>query len=471
MSLFESKRFGADDDLSVLFENDMDQVDVDDTEVDSDDLADAEVNLSDEEVEDKTDVDLAARRFKARAKKRGKASKGAKRRRVREDDADDVDDVPDSIEDTEVSDNSAPDDGDEVKSVQDISEEIPEDQREEDEQRAEDDAEVDNVNDADGSDEITNECNENANAYTLEMIGVTYAFNEMDKVFTESYQTAINNNQKEALSESFKDGVKKYWERFKSFIIRVINMIKRAAIRIVSYIKDLFYRLQRKFLADKEVIKRAQQHVKDSTKKIEVKSYKKIDRLLAMSWTQTVLNKIFTSSIKPIANIAQGKKVDKAKNLIKKAKEALEKDKSEIIEELIGDTDTVKIDKKLLDAAIGFINKGFDAARANVNKAMNESTKVLDTALKGIKNNDDVNSEEMAERTGAVNLISRTVTSIYNLYTKFMHISINQSIRIVRAAAGADVKKADKKDKKGKKKQEEKKESYIPSFENFMAVL
>ena len=88
---------------------------------------------------------------------------------------------------------------------------------------------------------------EDAHYACLEAVSATIAFDQADIACTEAYVKAESAYEKQLVTESFKDSVKKYGARFKQFLIKIKNAIVRIFSKAVNHIKILGARIAAKF--------------------------------------------------------------------------------------------------------------------------------------------------------------------------------------------------------------------------------
>lgn len=139
----------------------------------------------------------------------------------------------------------------------------------EDTAAATNDADAEKLTDVQGAPAI-DECKEQANFFCMEAVKVNIAFDHVDKACTEAWVTSSTDYQKAVIESNFKESAKKYWEKFKGFCVRMINLIKRTAIRVMTYIKKMAMKLAYKVVTNK-VIMDAAKNSKKFSKRLEGK--------------------------------------------------------------------------------------------------------------------------------------------------------------------------------------------------------
>ena len=187
--------------------------------------------------------------------------------------------------------------------------------------------------------------------FTLEAMAIVTALGSKEEACTEAYAAATSYNQKVAVTESFKESAKKYWERFKGFLGRVRNMIVRTIQRFMGYIKRLIARLQAKWVTrdgSVEDIKRAWKENKEDLKDVEVEVHEVIMNLPIDGFTFDKAgfdeeNKLLTSD----ALKARINQASSGKDELEKMEDELENEEplsvSDMLDEEIGDTVTISV--------------------------------------------------------------------------------------------------------------------------------
>ena len=83
------------------------------------------------------------------------------------------------------------------------------------------------------------ECEEDVHYLCLEAVAMQIAMDKTDQKLTEAYVVTEAEEAKEEVKRSFKESLKRYWERFKGFMERVRLAIARTAQRVWAYIRTL----------------------------------------------------------------------------------------------------------------------------------------------------------------------------------------------------------------------------------------
>ncbi len=284
--------------------------------------------------------------------------------------------------------------------------------------------------------------------FTLEAMAIVTALGSKEEACTEAYATATSYNQKVAVTESFKENIKKYWERFKGFLGRVRNMIVRVAQRFMGYIKRLIARLQAKWASrdgSKDDIMDAWKDKKEDLKDVTVEIHGKI--------LSTPIDEARLANLENSAREKDGKYIDianVANNIIKNLSESKDARKemedylddidvpsaSDIIDDVLGDTVEVHVSSlnpKALISDLKNVNKAFK----NIDKARKNVTKLIDKVEGSVKKVINKKSEVIGLFVKLVNKIVATYNAILSAFNQYAVIWVRDRIKVLNAIKNA----------------------------------
>ena len=93
------------------------------------------------------------------------------------------------------------------------------------------------------------ECEEDVHYLCLEAVAMQIAMDKTDQKLTEAYVVTEAEEGKEEVKRSFKESLKRYWERFKGFMERVRLAIVRTAQRVWAYLSSMAAKVSAKIAA------------------------------------------------------------------------------------------------------------------------------------------------------------------------------------------------------------------------------
>lgn len=150
----------------------------------------------------------------------------------------DVEDEKEEKEDEDVKDE---------EEVEDADEELSDEDKEEAEESARFDVEeASSIESMKGIEHPVYEMSCDAHATCLEFMGTTIALDKVDVACTESYVKAVTEAEKEAVTSKFKENVKKYYAKFKAFIMKIKNIVVRAYNRVKNYAVNFMTNVMKK---------------------------------------------------------------------------------------------------------------------------------------------------------------------------------------------------------------------------------
>lgn len=277
-------------------------------------------------------------------------------------------------------------------------------------EKAEDVAAADSVD----SDDVTDvqaapaidECKEQANFFCLEQVKVNIAFDKVDKVCTEAWVKSGTDYQKAVVTENFKESAKKYWERFKAFLVRVKNLVKRTAIRVLNYLKRVFTAALAKIAA--KLGKKNFEAYKDRLVQINVKTFEHADDSL-----EGIKKRIEGASA-----TGKGSNIETLERMLKEASDAPnDKETVSNIKEHLKSSEELFTD--IMGKPCNYFGDRFKNALQDINnykklfdsvvKAQGDVNKAISTAEATMKTAKDLDTNTMTVKVAIIN----TLVSVY----------------------------------------------------------
>lgn len=232
----------------------------------------------------------------------------------------------------------------------------------------------------------------------LEFIGTCIALDKVDVKCTESLAKATTASEKEIITEQFKESVKVYVQKFKAFIQKVINTIKRGVSRVGAYLERLMLKAQAKWATR-------------NVKTVDPSAYKDLKF--------TAPKAVCKDDLSALAVNAVGYVADDVKKLAKVAMEvndeaSAEKAKAEIMEaELPKAMDIITAIcgqvEECTGADFGSRNLLNDIKNAKPGKTLANATNSVVAQIKAVERSiaqsKDIDSKAMTVKVAAVNKI------------------------------------------------------------------
>lgn len=326
----------------------------------------------------------------------------------------------------------------EAKEAEDVkAEEIAEgeeDQEEvekEAEEAAEFDLNCDSFMECQGSPAIM-DAEEELHFISTEAMAMNIAFDRVDTACTEAYVMEADAAVKGNIMTRFKNSVKRYWERFKAFLVKLKNLVIRTAQRVMAFIKSFISKVVAKLamkwnngndLKNKEI---------GEDVEITVREYVKEDikKLLGevVKYTSQVETKLL--------NLADAGKAEDKSELGNIA--ILEKE--ELLKVIVGNSKTMNVsdfgkvnsviaDVKKVDSVVnGVVAKFRDGILKDIKKVEAKAN------AKGMK---DLDTADMTVRMAAIN----KAVSLYNrrlaVSTSIMTLWVGARVKALNAYGSA----------------------------------
>lgn len=273
----------------------------------------------------------------------------------------------------------------------------------------------------------------------------------------EKQQAALEASGDEAVMEGFKETVKKYWERFKAFIIKIKNLVVRTIQRVIGYIKTLIMRIAAKVVAKlrgKDAKKMEKEVEKGSrfVKKIEVRPNLSKDVETLCDDYQKFLTK-FTDDLSAIGdkNAGSKKEIEDLKDKCEDFFDNNQKNKSELIDEVLGEAKDVNVTEiSTLENAYNAIKKAkvpkaVDSIKKNILKAIDRVER------EASKKSKSISSERIALYTYVVNHSVQQMNAILAAIQETYVLWLSARIKVVNAYYNASEEKEENDSEDGKK--------------------
>ena len=264
----------------------------------------------------------------------------------------------------------------------------------------------------------------------------------------EKHQAALEAYDNEAVMEGFKETVKKYWERFKAFIIKIKNLVVRTIQRVIGYIKTLIMRLAAKVVAKlrgKDAKKMEKEVTKGSrfVKKIEVRPNLSKDVETLCGDYQKFLDK-FVTDLDKVGDRNSGSTKKEIEDLKDKCEEFFDnnqKNKSELIDEILGEAKDMNVTEiSTLEAAYNAIKKAkvpkaVESIKKNILKCIDKVEK------EASKKSKSISSERIALYTYSVNHTVQQMNAILAAIQETYVLWLSARIKVVNAYYNASEEK------------------------------
>ncbi|MDY5646957.1 MAG: hypothetical protein SPF22_08145 [Candidatus Onthovivens sp.] len=268
----------------------------------------------------------------------------------------------------------------------------------------------------------------------------------------EKQQAALEASGNEAVMEGFKETVKKYWERFKAFIIKIKNLVVRTIQRVIGYIKTLIMRITAKVVAklrgkDAKKMEKEVEQGSRFVKKIEVRPNLSKDVETLCGDYQNFLNK-FVDDLEKVGdkNAGSKKEIEDLKDRCEDFFDNNQKNKSELIDEILGEAKDVNVTEiSKLEAAYNAIKKAkvpkaVDTIKKNILKAIDRVEK------EASKKSKTISSERIALYTYIVNHSVQQMNAILAAIQETYVLWLSARIKVVNAYYNASEEKEEDED-------------------------
>lgn len=262
----------------------------------------------------------------------------------------------------------------------------------------------------------------------LEFVGTTIALDKVDVACSESYVKASSIDEKEAVTEEFKENVKLYAQKFKAFILKIKNIVVRFYNRAKNYIVNLFDKVRAKIVSFK---------VKEIDTEALNKSDKKVKTFTSIKTGETVST--LTSRMGKLWDMYAGDVEDiltmpstASEDQIAKAKEKLENfaklSKNEIREKVLGTPTEVEL--KTFNKALSDLNDAKNAVKS-VDEVRSKIMTAIKDAEKSVNGSKDINSAVMATKVTTINKLVGFMNKLWAVFGTAIHHWLSPRISVV----------------------------------------
>ena len=281
---------------------------------------------------------------------------------------------------------------------------------------------------------------EDAHYACLEAVSATIAFDQADIACTEAYVAADSAYEKQMVTESFKDSVKKFGERFKQFLIKIKNAIVRIFSKAVNYVKILGARVAAKFAS----LMKVKNFYDDAKVKINKELLDDFTTLCSTLEGNPEVEKAEKMLDEWMRN---GLKYDKPMSELKLP------NKADLVKYVLGDKEPEEIAvRNFSGGAKGVLT---DLKQSSISKcvkvittARNQILAKIKDAEKVINSRKDIDSRDMTLMASVVNKRMSLYNTRVNAYVSIYLAWINARAKAVRAATGGTAPAEEKKDAK-----------------------
>ena len=309
----------------------------------------------------------------------------------------------------------------------DAEEELSDDDKEEAEEAARFDVEeASSVEEMKGFSSALSDMARESHFTCLEFVGTTIALDKVDVACSESYVKASSIEEKEAVTEEFKENVKIYAQKFKAFILKIKNVIVRTYNRVKAYLVNLFDKVRTKVVSYK-------------VKSLDTEKMGKAEKKM----------KVFSSTQSPIGNIATAaeSKINSLKDIITKVtsldsnkaesqyediKAKLEEfskaSKDDIRKDLLGNQ--IEVSVMAFKNALTEIDGGKKAIE-DMNKHRGTVLKMIEDVNKSVSASKDIDSKVMAIKVTAINKLVSYLNKVWSVFSTAIHHWLAPRISVI----------------------------------------
>ena len=311
------------------------------------------------------------------------------------------------------------------------------------------DINADSITEATGFDKLIASDAEDAHYACLEAVSAAIAFDQADIACTEAYVNAGSSYEKQVITESFKDSVKKFGTRMKEFLIKIKNAVVRVFNKAVNYIKILASKISAKFASGVKLDK-SKKVPADVTIRISEKLNGKFNDIALNAFSRAWTQKDPMRDLRGIMNTLKDTDSTHAKEALAKIESINKQDiLNDILKEGYKDVKLASLQDKgdALLAELKTISKNVDFIKAQ-RKEMEESIKNAEKAAKEHAKK-DVTSEKLNVLIACVNKSMACFNTKIAAAVALNSAWVSQRVKIVRALnkyQGAPESKIEEKD-------------------------
>ena len=279
------------------------------------------------------------------------------------------------------------------------------------------DLECDNIMECMGCPAIR-EAAEEINYLCLEAVSMNIAFDKTDSACTEAWRTTESEAEKAAITESFKESLKKYVDRFKAFMSKVGKTVENMAKQFKNYIATMCQKLSGKVLG--AAGNRMNLNLNGSDEKISMPATLK----KGLPDLAKKVAALAPKGLKDVQKIAAGD-FDDVEAARAKVAEFLGDypDKKAIVASVLGDATEVAIKDFKTTNAVAADLKGA-AGNADVEVLRKEVKAELDAAMSHFGQLKDIDTAKMTVMIAAINklvaLYNRKLSALTAITTAWM---------------------------------------------------
>jgi len=299
------------------------------------------------------------------------------------------------------------------------------------------DIKADSIMEARGFESLVSTDAEDAYYACLEAVSATIAFDQADIACTEAFVKADSAYEKQMVTESFKDSVKKFGERFKQFLIKIKNAIVRIFSKAVNYVKILGARVAAKFAS----LMKVKNFYDDAKVKVNKELLDDFTTLCSTLEGNPEVEKAEKMLDEWMRN---GLKYDKPMSELKLP------NKADLVKYVLGDKEPEEIAvRNFSGGAKGVLT---DLKQSSISKCVKVITTARNLILAKIKDAEkvinsrkDIDSRDMTLMASVVNKRMSLYNTRVNAYVSIYLAWINARAKAVRAATGGTAPKEEKK--------------------------
>lgn len=269
------------------------------------------------------------------------------------------------------------------------------------------------------------ECKEQANFFCLEQVKVNMAFDKVDEVCTEAWVKAGTDYQKAVVTENFSESVKKFVVRFKAFCVRMKNLLKRTAIRVMNYIKRVFVGALAKITA--KLGGKTIKATKEDLNSIEVKTYGIALNNMPKTLSQVGLKLApYSNKLGKFIEEFDTDKVHMNDEELKSMRDDWAKEKENLKKEFLGEEVTAKGGQFGSPEEIVNQIKNYKEIFNHIISLQKVDRSVIETVEKKVSSAKDLDTKDLTVKLSAINLM-------VSMYTYEMSVLNQAAIIWLRA--------------------------------------
>ena len=295
------------------------------------------------------------------------------------------------------------------------------------------DIEADSIEEATGFDRILASESNDIHYACLEAVSSVIAFDQVDMACTEAYVTAGTEYEKQMVTESFKESVKKFGARFKAFLIKIKNAIVRIFNKAVNYVKILASKVSAKF---------ARRVKLDKSKKVPADATVRVADVLLKPFQDVITKGFFLK--KDSATVSIGDSLNAITKLITagEAPDAMKTKLDEIKLPTKSEVVNMIVDQGYHDVKLSTLQDKGESYLKELEK-VSDNVKIIkgwrdrtEATIKGAESQakkGDLDSAKLNALTACVNKAMSAFNTIISAMVSLQSAWISQRVKIVRA--------------------------------------